>query len=80
MKAAIFQGAGQPLKIVETARPAARPGELAFKVMACGICASDLHAAEAGIITPGVILGHEYTGEVTEVGPGVSGWQVGETG
>jgi len=78
MKAAVFQGVGRPLKLVETARPAAQPGELAFKVKACGICASDLHAAEAGIIAPGIILGHEYAGEVVEIGAGVSGWQVGD--
>ena len=78
MKVAVFQGVGQPLKIVETARPAAQPGELAFKVKACGICASDLHATENGIIAPGIILGHEYAGEVMEVGTGVGGWQVGD--
>jgi len=78
MKAAVYQGVGLPLKIVETARPTTQPGELTFKVKACGICASDLHAAENGIIAPGIVLGHEYAGEVTAVGAGVSGWQVGD--
>lgn len=84
MKAAIYQEVGQALKIVEVPKPSAQPGELVFKVQACGICASDLHAAEVGkvdglgVIERGNIFGHEYAGEVVEVGAGVTGWQVGE--
>jgi (R,R)-butanediol dehydrogenase/meso-butanediol dehydrogenase/diacetyl reductase len=50
-----------------------------FKVKACGICASDLHAVEVpGLLQSSNILGHEYTGEVVEVGPGTEGWKVGD--
>jgi len=58
--------------------PSAEPGGLVFKVGACGICASDLHAAESGICAEGVVFGHEYAGEVVAVGPGVSDWAVGD--
>jgi len=79
MRAAQFVAVGQPLRLAEVPRPAAEPGGLVFKVKACGICASDLHAAEVpGLLQPGNVLGHEYVGEVVEVGPGVNGWQVGE--
>jgi (R,R)-butanediol dehydrogenase / meso-butanediol dehydrogenase / diacetyl reductase len=79
MKAAQFLTVGQPLRLVEVPIPKAEPGGLVFKVNACGICASDLHAAEVpGLLQPGNVLGHEYVGEVVEVGPGVDGWQVGE--
>lgn len=79
MKAAVFKGVGESLHLVEVAKPEAGPGMLVFRVKACGICASDLHAAEvAEMLSPGVVLGHEYSGEVVEVGEGVSDWQVGD--
>ena len=79
MKALQFQGVGQPLRVADVPRPAAEPGGLVFKVKACGICASDLHAAEVpGLLQPGNVLGHEYAGTVVEVGPGVTGWNVGD--
>ncbi len=79
MRALQFLEVGQPLQITEMARPVAAPGGLVFKVRACGICASDLHAAEVpGLLQRGNVLGHEYTGEVVEVGPGASGWEIGD--
>jgi (R,R)-butanediol dehydrogenase/meso-butanediol dehydrogenase/diacetyl reductase len=79
MKALQFMQVGQPLKLAEVAMPSAGPGGLVFKVRACGICASDLHAAEVpGLLPAGTVLGHEYTGEVVEVGPGADGWKVGD--
>ena len=79
MKAAQFVRVGQPLTLAELPMPLAEPGGLVFKVKACGICASDLHAAEVpGLLQRGNVLGHEYVGEVIDVGAGVSGWQKGD--
>ena len=79
MKALQFQGVGVPLHLADVPRPVAEPGGLVFKVKACGICASDLHAVEVpGLLQFGNVLGHEYAGTVVEVGPGVSGWKVGD--
>ena len=79
MKAAQFLTVGQPLRLADLPNPTAEAGGLVFKVKACGICASDLHAAEVpGLLQPGNVLGHEYVGEVVEVGPGVEGWKVGD--
>ena len=79
MKALQFLEVGKPLALAEMARPVAEPGGLVFRVKACGICASDLHAVEVpGLLQPGNVLGHEYTGVVVEVGPGVAGWAVGD--
>jgi (R,R)-butanediol dehydrogenase/meso-butanediol dehydrogenase/diacetyl reductase len=79
MRALKFMEVGRPLKLGEAAMPVAGPGGLVFKVKACGICASDLHAAEVpGLLHPETVLGHEYTGEVVEVGPGADGWKVGD--
>ena len=79
MKALQFVELGKPLELGEIDKPVASPGGLVFKVLACGICGSDLHAIEVpGLLQPGNVLGHEYAGEVTEVGPGVTGWAVGD--
>ena len=79
MKAALFLEVGKPLRVAEVARPDAGPGGLVFKVKACGICGSDLHAVEVpGLLQAGNVLGHEYAGEVVEVGPGATGWKVGD--
>ncbi len=79
MKAMKFMGVGEPLQVEDVDKPAAYPGGLVFKVKACGICGSDLHAVEVpGMLQPGSILGHEYAGEVVEVGPGVHGWSIGD--
>ncbi|MGH9207730.1 MAG: alcohol dehydrogenase catalytic domain-containing protein, partial [Acidimicrobiales bacterium] len=78
--AALFSGIGEPLRIAERLKPQAGAGELVIKVDACGICASDLHAAEAqGMVGPDNVFGHEYAGEVVAIGPGVDGnWQIGD--
>ena len=79
MKAMQFVEVGRPLQLAEVPRPAAFPGGLVFKVKACGICGSDLHAVEVpGLLQPGSVLGHEYSGEVVEVGPGCEGWKIGD--
>ena len=79
MKALQFVEVGKPLRVAEIPKPSAGPGGLVFKVKACGICASDLHAIEVpGLLQPGTVLGHEYAGEIVEVGPGAEGWKVGD--
>jgi len=78
MKAAVYKGAAAPLAVEDASVPRAEAGALVFKVGACGICASDLHAAEVGMFPEGIVPGHEYAGEVVEVGAGVTGWAVGD--
>lgn len=78
MKALVFRGTQRPLQLENVPMPSAQPGGLVFRVDACGICASDLHAAESGFCPEGVVFGHEYCGEVVEVGPGVTGWSIGD--
>lgn len=66
MKAAVFEGLGKPLAIVEMPEPALAPGEVLIKVENCGICGSDLHATEDGVFlqAEGTVLGHEFAGTV----------------
>ena len=58
--------------------PLVRPGagEVSLRVASCGVCGSDVHAfrADAGFewIRPPVTLGHEFSGTVESVGPGVT--------
>lgn len=75
------RGAGQAA-IVEMDEPRPGPGEVSLRISACGVCGSDLHAfqSDPGFewISPPVVLGHECTGTVAEVGPGVSRFRPGD--
>lgn len=77
MKAGAFKKINEVV-IIDVPEPKAGPGEVVVKVHDCGICGSDLHAVQFGTLRPDCILGHEFCGEVHEVGPGVHGFQVGE--
>ena len=81
MKAAVFKEVGKPLEVETVADPQPDPRGLVMKVGYCGICGTDLHATREGLTTAccGQILGHEYVGEIVEVGREAEGnWQVGE--
>jgi len=79
VQAAVFTEESKPLEIrvVDVPKPAAN--QLLLKVGACGICGSDLHAVKSGFVPPGTVMGHEFAGEIVEVGADViDQWQVGE--
>lgn len=78
MRAAVFQGVGKPLAIEDRQRPTAAPGELVLKVAYCGICGSDIHGTEDSpfVLPPGVVLGHEFAGEIVESAS--PDWQPGD--
>ncbi len=81
MKAAVFKEVGKPLVVETVADPVPEPSELVMKVSFCGICGTDLHATREGLTTAccGQILGHEYVGEIVEVGKEAAGdWKVGD--
>src|SRR5579862_6702549 len=73
---------GHPLRLHtadEVPRPG--PGELLLRVLACGVCRTDLHVTEGDLPVhrPGVTPGHEVVGEVVATGPGDSaGFAVGD--
>lgn len=82
MKAAVMYGP-RDMKIEERDCPAAKEGELLIKVEYVGICGSDMHFLEEGrlgnwVVDQPLILGHEAAGEVVGIGPGVSGFKVGD--
>ncbi len=81
MKAAIFHGANQPLKVEEVPTPKPGPGEILVKVAACGVCHTDMHYIDHGVPTfkqPPMILGHEASGTVAGLGEGVAQWKEGD--
>jgi L-iditol 2-dehydrogenase len=79
MMAAVLHAPGD-LRIVEVARPAdPGPGEVIVKVMAAGICGSDIaRVMKTGTYRFPTIPGHEFAGIVEEVGSAVTGVRPGE--
>jgi alcohol dehydrogenase, propanol-preferring len=81
MLAARFYRVGQPLVIEDIPMPSPGPGQVLVKVMACGVCGSDIHIAFEGVtptaFTP-ITLGHEPAGVVAQLGPGVEGFAPGD--
>lgn len=65
-------------ELVDRPDPAPGPGEVLVRPHFCGICGSDLHAAEVDLFRVGVVQGHEFSGEIVALGEGVDGWQVGQ--
>lgn len=68
-------------KLTVTDRLSVRPpgqGEVRVKVLASGICHSDLNMMGSRHTPTPVVLGHEAGGVVAEIGPGVEGWRVGD--
>jgi 2-desacetyl-2-hydroxyethyl bacteriochlorophyllide A dehydrogenase len=80
MQAAIFDALRQPLRLTELDTPEPDRYQVLLKVCRCGICGSDLHITEDPVFgaRTGDVLGHEYSGEVLEVGAEVTGLKVGD--
>lgn len=74
MRAAVFRTETRKLVLENVADPVPDRGQVVIKVHRCGICGSDLHMAEGHGISfeDGSIPGHEVSGEVVAVGPGVA--------
>jgi len=67
------------MALKEMPMPEVGRGEVLIRVRACGICGSDIKIFDdQHPYTPPVITGHEFSGEIVEIGPGVSGWAAGD--
>lgn len=81
MKAAVFYGK-HDLRVMDQPVPVPGAGQVQIQVRACGICGTDIHIFEgdegAAKSPAGTILGHEFSGEITAVGPGVTEFKVGD--
>ena len=79
MKAIVYEGVGKiNLKDVENPKP--KEDNVIVKVKSCAICGTDYKAYTIGIssIKPPVILGHEFVGEIVEIGKKVQGFNIGD--
>ncbi len=90
MKAAVWHGK-EDIRIEDVPEPNTGAGQVKIRIKFCGICGSDIHEYTSGpFIIPSrphpltgragdpIILGHEFSGEVTEIGEGVTKVQVGD--
>src|SRR5271165_6811178 len=81
MKAAVVHAFGKPLSIEEVPIPTPGPGEVLIKVIANGVCHTDLHAAQGdwpANPVPPFIPGHEGAGIVAAVGPEINHLKEGD--
>jgi D-arabinose 1-dehydrogenase-like Zn-dependent alcohol dehydrogenase len=80
MKIAVVPKPGADFEVQEREIPNPAPGQVRIRVQACGICFSD-HLVKDGL-WPGLTYprspGHEVTGVIAEVGPGVTTWKQGQ--
>jgi D-arabinose 1-dehydrogenase-like Zn-dependent alcohol dehydrogenase len=80
MKAAQISKPGAGFEVVEREIPEPRAGHVRIKVLACGVCHSDVLTVEGA--WPGIqyprVPGHEVAGIIDEVGDGVSEWKKGQ--
>jgi (R,R)-butanediol dehydrogenase/meso-butanediol dehydrogenase/diacetyl reductase len=80
MKAVYYEGGGR-FGIGECAPRTPGEGEVRLAVAYCGICGTDLHIAHGAMdhrVKAPQVIGHEMSGTVAEVGPGVAGFELGD--
>jgi threonine dehydrogenase-like Zn-dependent dehydrogenase len=78
MRATVFHGVND-IHVEEVARPRASVGEAVIRVTLTTICGTDLHIVRGEYpVKPGLIIGHEPVGVISEIGPGVAGYSIGD--
>jgi threonine dehydrogenase-like Zn-dependent dehydrogenase len=78
MRAAVFQGKGK-ISLREVPRPEAGIGEALVKITLTTICGTDIHILKGEYpIRAGLVVGHEPVGVIEALGPGVTGYAVGD--
>ena len=78
MRAAIFNGVND-IRLGEVPKPVAGIGEAVIRISLTTICGTDLHILRGEYpVKPGLVVGHEPVGVIHELGPGVTGYEIGE--
>lgn len=83
MHAIVKDHPGPGLTVTTVPTPSPGPGEVRIAVRHAGVCGTDLHIADwdawaEGRIHPPIVVGHEFAGEIVEVGEGVTELSVGQ--
>ena len=75
----VLEAVGKKLKATELPVPEPEADQILLKVLACGVCRTDLHIVDGELDQPKLplVLGHEIVGRVAALGPGVKGFEVG---
>jgi alcohol dehydrogenase, propanol-preferring len=81
MKAAVLHAANHPLQIEDVPRPTLTANHTLLRVLACGVCRTDLHIYEGDLplIHQPLILGHQIVGQIVEAAPIASSSIAGST-
>ncbi|OCA88018.1 hypothetical protein A8F94_09335 [Bacillus sp. FJAT-27225] len=67
------------VELLDIAEPDVKPHEVKVKIHAAGICGTDIHIIHDEFsYKPPVVMGHEYSGTIVEVGTNVTGLQIGD--
>ncbi len=78
MRGLVFRGPNQ-IELEEVPQPEPGYGEVVIRVTLTTICGTDLHIVRGEYpVKPGLVIGHEAVGVIHEIGPGVTGYRVGE--
>src|SRR5689334_15926227 len=78
MRALVFRAAND-IQVEEVERPRAGVGEAVVRITLTTICGTDLHILRGEYpVRPGLVIGHEPVGVIEELGPGVTGYAVGD--
>ena len=79
MKALMYRGPWK-MPVEELEEPTPTAGKVVVDVQAVGICGSDVHGytGNSGRRTPGIVMGHEFAGTISELGRDVEGYAVGD--
>ena len=80
MKAMVLNKPKTPLEWTDLPDRQPGPGEIRVRVLACGVCRTDLHVADGELPDPKspIIPGHEIVGRIDALGTGVEGLRLGE--
>ena len=80
MRAMVLQSTGDPLQPSEAPDPAPGAGQILVRVLACGVCRTDLHLVDGELPDPKLPLipGHQIVGTVERRGPGAERFSEGD--
>ncbi|PHH58725.1 hypothetical protein CDD81_4738 [Ophiocordyceps australis] len=80
-RACVLDEPGGAWALRQVALQPPKQGEILVKVICCGFCQTDVSTREGGLGTRAkwpVVPGHEFIGDIVELGPGVSKWSIGD--
>jgi alcohol dehydrogenase, propanol-preferring len=80
MRAMVLDRQSEPLELRDWDDPEAGPGQVAVRVLTCGVCRTDLHVVDGDLHRPKLplVVGHQIVGEVVAAGEGPERFAVGD--